>query len=87
MLALYTGKGVTPEVNLRECILGMPPQSLNKAEPTMALKPRGEVQNRGISGPTNGHVSNKNFKKNPHEIEQKSVSRFASDDTSDFKIS
>ena len=63
MLALYTSIGVTPEVNLRECISHMPPQSLNKAEPTLALKPRGDVQNRGISGPTNGHVSNKYFKK------------------------
>ena len=41
MLALYTGKGVTPEVNLRES--HMPPQSSNKAEPTLALKPRGDV--------------------------------------------
>ena len=40
MLALLTGKGVAPEVNLRERILRMPPQSLNKAEPTLALKPR-----------------------------------------------
>ena len=43
MLALYTGKGVTPEVNLRERISHMPPHSLNKAEPTLALKPRGDV--------------------------------------------
>ena len=43
MLALYTGKGVTPEVNLRERILCMPQPSVNKAEPTLALKPRGDV--------------------------------------------
>ena len=43
MLAIYTGRGVTPEVNLRECISYMPPQSLNKAEPTLALKPRGDI--------------------------------------------
>ena len=43
MLALYTGKGVAPEVNLRECISHMPAQSSNKAEPTLALKPRGDV--------------------------------------------
>ena len=43
MLALYTSKGVTPEVNLRECILRTPPPSANKAEPTLALKPRGDV--------------------------------------------
>ena len=43
MLALYTGKCVTPEVNLRECISCTPPHSSNKAEPTLALKPRGDV--------------------------------------------
>ena len=64
--AIYTGRGVAPEVNLREYISRMPPQSSNKAEPTMALKPSGDVTrslNRGISHPKNGHVSNKNFKK------------------------
>ena len=40
MLAIYTGRGVAPEVNLREHISHMPPQSSNKAEPTLALKPR-----------------------------------------------
>ena len=40
----YTlAKGVTPVVNLRERILRMPPPSANKAEPTLALKPRGDV--------------------------------------------
>ena len=43
MLAIYTGRGVAPEVNLRECISHMPPQSSNKAEPTLALKPRGDI--------------------------------------------
>ena len=43
MLAIYTGRGVAPEVNLRECISCMPPQSSNKAEPTLALKPRGDI--------------------------------------------
>ena len=43
MLAVYTGSGVTPEVNLRERISRMPPQSSNKAEPTLALKPRGDI--------------------------------------------
>ena len=43
MLALYTGKCVTPEVNLREHISRTPPHSSNKAEPTLALKPRGDV--------------------------------------------
>ena len=31
MLAIYTDKGVTSEVNLRECILHMPLQSSRKA--------------------------------------------------------
>ena len=31
MLAIYTSRGVAPEVNLREHISDMPPQSLNKA--------------------------------------------------------
>ena len=43
MLAIYTGRGVTPEVNLREHISCMPLQSSNKAEPTLVLKPRGDV--------------------------------------------
>ena len=45
MLALYTGKCVAPEVNLRErrSISCTPPQSSNKAEPTLALKPRGDI--------------------------------------------
>ena len=43
MLALYTGKGVAPGVNLRECISHTPLPSANKAEPTLALKPRGDI--------------------------------------------
>ena len=43
LLALYIGKCVAPEVNLRECISCMPLQSSNKAEPSLALKPRGDV--------------------------------------------
>ena len=43
MLALYTGKGVTPEVNLKEHISPTPLQSSNKAEITLALKSRGDV--------------------------------------------
>ena len=43
MLAIYTGRGVAPEMNLRERISRMPLQSSNKAEPTMALKPRGNI--------------------------------------------
>ena len=43
MLAIYIGRGVAPEVNLRERISHMPLKSSNKAEPTLALKPRGDV--------------------------------------------
>ena len=40
----YTpAKGVALEVNLRERMSRTPPHSLNKAEPTLALKPRGDV--------------------------------------------
>ena len=62
MLALYTGKGVTPEVNLREHISCMPPQSSNKAEPTLALK---EVQN-GASMAQQKLKTKKQQKKNKH---------------------
>ena len=43
MLALYTGKGVAQEVNLRECISCTLPPSANKVEPTLTLKPRGDI--------------------------------------------
>ena len=43
MLAIYTGRGVAREVNVREHLSHMPLQSSNKAEPTLALKPRGDV--------------------------------------------
>ena len=43
MLAIYTGRGVAPELNLQEHISHMPPQSSNKAEPTLALKRRGDI--------------------------------------------
>ena len=38
MLAIYTSRGVAPEVNLREHISCTPLQSSNKAEPSLALK-------------------------------------------------
>ena len=61
MLATYTDRGVETEVNLRENISGMPLQSSNKAahsgfEP---IETSPEVRNKGIRGPKNGHVSNK----------------------------
>ena len=34
---------VAPEVDLGECTLHSPPQKANKAEPTLALNPRGDV--------------------------------------------
>ena len=43
MLAIYTSSGVAPEVNLREHISRTPLQSSNKTEPTLALKPRGDI--------------------------------------------
>ena len=43
MLAIKRSAGVAPEVNLREHVTHMPPPSANKAEPTLALKPRGDV--------------------------------------------
>ena len=50
MLAIYTSRSVAPEVNLRECLSLSPPQSLNKAEPTLALKPRSHQKSEtGVS--------------------------------------
>ena len=43
MLAAKRSAGVAPEVNLRECVTCMPLPSANKAEPTLALKPREDV--------------------------------------------
>ena len=43
MLAAKRPAGVAPKVNLTECVTHMPPPSVNKAEPTLALKPRGDV--------------------------------------------
>ena len=67
MLAIYTGRGVEPEVNYREHILHMPAQSLNKAEPTLALKPRGDVTRslkQGYQWPQKWtYVKQKNLKK------------------------
>ena len=43
MLAAKRSAHVVPGVDLRECTLHLPPQKVNKAELTMALKPRGDV--------------------------------------------
>ena len=50
MLAIYTGRGVAPEVNLREHISHMLPQSSNKAAHSV-LKPGGDV----IRSPKQGY--------------------------------
>ena len=44
---LYTPEEVSHQ---RECISRMPPQSSNKAEPTLALKPRGDVTRSAKQG-------------------------------------
>ena len=65
--AVKMSAGVAPEVVLGKCTLHLPLQKkVNKAEPTLALKPREtspEIQNRGTSGPKIGHVyvSDKNI--------------------------
>ena len=43
VLAAQRSARVAPEVDLRECTLHSPLQKANKAEPTLALKPRGDV--------------------------------------------
>ena len=56
---------VAPEMDLGECTLHLPVQKANKAEPTLALKPRGNVTRnpkQGYQWPQKGHVSAKNFK-------------------------
>ena len=43
MLAIYTGRGVAPEVNLRERIYHVCLCQVRIRLPTLALKPRGDV--------------------------------------------
>ena len=43
MLATKRLASVAPEVDLGECTLHLPLQKANKAEPTLALNPRGDV--------------------------------------------
>ena len=43
VLAAKRSASVAPEVELRECSLHLPPLKANKAEPTLALNPRGDV--------------------------------------------
>ena len=68
MLAAKRSPWVAPEVNLGKCTLHLPLQKANRAEPTLALKPRGDVTRnpkRGVPvAPKKiGHVSVKNFLK------------------------
>ena len=61
MLVSKRSADVAPEVNLRENTSCMFLPSAIRL-PTLALKPRTDVTrspNRGISGPTKGHVSTK----------------------------
>ena len=43
MPATKRSASVTPEVDLGECTLYLPTQKVNKAEPTLALNPRGDI--------------------------------------------
>ena len=44
MLAVKRSAGVVPEVDLGECTLHLsPPKQANKADPTLALKSRGDI--------------------------------------------
>ena len=68
MLAANRFTSVTPEVNLRECVMCIPPPSTNKvAHSGFEIQSRHvlpEVQNRGISDPTKtAYVLKKLFKK------------------------
>ena len=59
MLATKMLAGVTPEVNLRECVTHMPLSNINKAAHPEEMSPK--VQNRGISGPTKRTYVLQNF--------------------------
>ena len=53
MLAAKRSAGVTPEMNISECVTHMPLQSLNKAAHSgFETQTSSEVQTKGISGPT-----------------------------------
>ena len=50
---------VAPKVDLEECTLHSPLQKANKAEPTLALNPRGDITRnpkQGYQWPQKGHV-------------------------------
>ena len=61
MLAAKRSLGVTPEVNLRECIPPMPLPSANKAAHS-GFENRGNITKSpktGVSGPTKGPANEK----------------------------
>ena len=66
-LAAKRSAGVTPQVNLRECVTHTPPPNMNKAAHSgfeTQRKTSPEVQSRGISGSTKRtHVLKKFIKK------------------------
>ena len=66
MLAIYTGKGVAPELNLRERIYHIQLHQVRIRLTSLALKPIGDVTKspkQGYQWPKNGRVSNKNKKR------------------------
>ena len=56
MLAVKRLVGVAPEMNLRECVTHMPPQSMNKAAHSDFETQRRchQKSKKGFSGPTKG---------------------------------
>ena len=56
---------VAPEVDHGKCTLHLPPQKANKAEPTLALKPRGDGTKTGVlvAPKKDMYVRQKPFKK------------------------
>ena len=50
LLATKRSAGIAPKVGLRKCTLHSPPQKVNMAEPTLALKPRGDVTRKPKQG-------------------------------------
>ena len=71
---------VVPEVDLGQCTLHSPPQKANKAEPTVALKPSGDVTRNPKQGyqwpPKRTCVSSKNLKKTKQHILEESSGTF-----------
>ena len=61
MLAAMKSAGVAPEVNLKEHLTHKPLQNTNKAAHSDFKIPRGDVQNRGISGQTKRTYVFQNF--------------------------